>query len=284
MRLVIANPSSCGGKALEVATRFETYLRQEGVAFVTYKTLPTDNKEAIQKLIYKHNIHNISILGGDGTMNMVVNAIPHLNFTFHLIPAGTGNDLAKMVYGNYTEEFVFRLVSTSTRTQNIDCWKCNEHRFCNGFGAGFDGAVAHRMYQKNYWLPSKLKYWIEIFRLIFSYRSTTLEVNGKQTPVFMLAAANGQVYGGGFNVAPDAVAFDGLLDVIKIGKVSVLRRFIYLPKIEKGKHLHLDVIKHERVSSLQIRSPKPLPVHLDGEPILANNYRLSLEGQMKFIV
>lgn len=284
MRLVIANPTSCGGKALDTLERFSSFLKQEGLPFLVYKTKPQNNTPAIHQLISEYSIENITILGGDGTINIVLNALPHLNFKLHLIPAGTGNDLAKMIYEKVDEDITFSLVKERSSIKKIDSWKCNEYRFCNGFGAGFDGEIAHRMYQKKYWLPSKLKYWIEIFRLIFSYRSTEVEINGTKTDVFMLAAANGKVYGGSFNIAPNAVANDGLLEIVKIGKVSVLKRFFYLPKIEKGIHLDLDVIDYTKQSSLEIKSEKALPAHLEGEPILAKHYVIEKEGELQFIV
>jgi diacylglycerol kinase (ATP) len=284
MRLVIANPTSCGGKAIETLEQFSAFLRQKGLPFLVYNTKPENNTPEIRQLISKHSIENITILGGDGTINIVLNALPHLNFSLHLIPAGTGNDLAKMLYKEVDEESTFKLAIVHTNLKKIDSWKCNEHRFCNGFGAGFDGEIAHRMYQKKYWLPSKLKYWIEIFRLIFSYRSTEVEINGTKTDVFMLAAANGKVYGGGFNIAPLAIADDGLLEIVKIGKVPVLKRFLYLPKIEKGVHLDLDVIDYKRQNSLEIKSEKPLPAHLEGEPILATHYNITKEGQLTFVI
>lgn len=284
MRLVIANPSSCGGKAKEVSQRFIDFLEKNQQVYILYTTNAEENTNTIQSLITQHKIENISILGGDGTINIAINALPHLDFNLHLIPAGTGNDLAKMLYGSYSEKTVFQLVLDTKSTKEIDCWKCNEYRFCNGFGAGFDGAVAHSMFRKTYILPTKLKYWIEIFRHIFGYRSNHVSINGKPTPVFMLSAANGKVYGGGFNVAPLAEADDELLDIITISKVSVLKRFLYLPKIEKGKHLHLKEINRTQLNKIEIKAERPLPAHLDGEPILSDSYSIYLEGKMRFAI
>lgn len=284
MWLVIINPTSRGGKAKERGKRFVDYLAANNIEHQLYYTEAQNNEEAIQGIIADFNIKHISILGGDGTINMVVNALPHLDFTLHLVPAGTGNDLAKMLYAGYTEVSAFSLISNSSGMKEIDCWRCNEHLFCNGFGAGFDGAVAHSMFSKNYWLPTILKYWIEIFRLIVSYKSTTVKVNNKPMPVFMIVAANGKVYGGGFNIAPKAEIDDETLDIINVGKIPVLKRLQYLPKIEKGKHLHLKVIDYSKAKELNIKSAKPLPAQLDGEPILASSYNIRFAGKLKFVV
>ena len=95
----------------------------------------------------------------------------------------------------------------------------------------------------------------------------------------MLAAANGQVYGGGFKVAPLAFVNDGLLDIIEIAPVPVWKRFLYIPKIERGKHLNLDIISHSRADSITIQSTNALKAHLDGEPLLAKQYFIKHSGQ-----
>ena len=231
--LVFANPLACGGLAKNALIAYLEYLFAQNIRYVKHITLPKNNQEPVAELFSKNTIKAVSIIGGDGTINLAINCLPNLDVPIHVIPAGTGNDLAKMIYENPDLRDSFSIIKNLQNIKNIDSWTCNGRRFSNGFGAGFDGEVAHRMYGKTYWLGPKVKYWIEILKLIFTYRSKKVEINGNLKTCFMLAAANGKVYGGGFHVAPTAKIDDQLLDSIFISKVPVWKRFLYLPKIEK---------------------------------------------------
>ena len=282
--VVIANPAACGGKAIETYNRYADFLTIEMIPYIAYLTKGFNDEIPIKTLIEEERPEIISVIGGDGTLNITLNSLPDLNIYLHLIPAGTGNDFSKLVYEVLNERAIFQLVRGNYRLKQIDSWKCNKKRFINCFGAGFDGEIAKRMFNKTYFLPPKLKYYAEILKSIFTYKSTLLIINGKQQPCFMLAVANGSVYGGGFKIAPKADPTDSLVDLIIIGKVPVFMRFFYLPIIECGKHLNLDIITYSQNSIVTITSLTPLPAQIDGEPMLASSYNVTLEGKVSFLI
>ena len=284
--LIIYNPAAQGGASVAVWTRFEEFLCVNNIRFHCYTTLGKDDAEYIHLLMKSQAFTVVSIIGGDGTINLAVNALPHFDIPVHLIPAGSGNDLAKMIYseGIPTYSDIFRRVlSTNTPTIPVDIWKCNDRLFANGFGCGFDGSIAYdTKFKKGIW-GTKMKYWVEIVKHIFFYRSPTFTVNGVAYPTFMLSLANGQVYGGDFNVAPLAEVSDGLLDVVRITKVSVLLRFFYLPLVLMGKHLNKKVVSHDRLNRVVISANEPLTAHLDGEPMSEKEYEISHAGRIAFL-
>lgn len=276
--LVIFNPVAHSGKSQQDYDLFLQFLEANKISYTTYTTQKDDNAAHIEKIVKNGNYDCISVVGGDGTLNQTVNSLSAQQIPIHPIPAGTGNDLVKMVYPNLSQPDIFAKVLSSTY-QRVDLWQCNDAYFINGFGSGFDGAVSHATHGEQYPLLPKLKYWIEILKLIINFRSQPLFINGEKRSNFMLAAANGQVYGGGFKVAPLAFVNDGLLDIIEIAPVPVWKRFLYLPKIERGKHLNLDIISHSRADSITIQSTNALKAHLDGEPLLAKQYFIKHAGQ-----
>ncbi len=282
--LVIANPAASGGKSTEVYHRFTDFLKSHSIPFQEYLTKGTDDEKAIQALIEGNLPKTISVIGGDGTLNIVLNSLPSLKTKIHLIPAGTGNDFSKELYEGLNEEQIFELILQREKLKKVDVWRVNHKRFINCFGAGFDGEIAQRMYGKKYFLPSKLKYWLEILRSIFTYKSSKLTINGKTQSCFMMAVANGKVYGGGFKIAPLAETTDGLADLIIVGKVPIFKRFLYLPIIERGEHLKLDVITYSKSDHITIASERPLPAQIDGEPMLAEKYEISREGGIDFLI
>lgn len=283
--VVIVNPAACGGKALTVYKKYAHFLAIHAIEVDTYFTQGNNDENTIRALLKHKSPEIISVIGGDGTLNIVLNSLPNLDVFIHLIPAGTGNDLSKQIYDHSNENEIFELVTKELEIRKIDTWKCNDKRFINCFGAGFDGEIARRMFGKKYTiLPPKLKYWIEIFRSIFTYRSTVLTINDKAHTCFMIAVANGSVYGGGFNIAPKADFTDGLVDLVIIGKVPVLKRFFYLPIIQKGNHLGLGFISFSQNKSVKIITNQPLPAQIDGEPMLADSYYITQEGKINFLV
>ena len=285
--LIIYNPAAQGGASAKVWEEYERFLTSNLLKYSCYTTLGENDAGPLLKLIQTNDFNLISILGGDGTINLAINELPHLNIPVHLIPAGSGNDLAKMVYPEGTPsltQLFNRVLHTNPATQSVDIWRCNKRLFVNGFGCGFDGSIAYNTkFKKGIW-GTKMKYWVEIMKHILLYPSPTITVNSTEYRTFMLSAANGSVYGADFKVAPGANISDGKLDVVRIKKVWVPLRFFYLPLVLLGKHLGKKIVSYEQLDQLTISANKPIPAHLDGEPMNELEYKISKEGEMDMLV
>jgi diacylglycerol kinase (ATP) len=150
----------------------------------------------------------------------------------------------------------------------VDAGLCNGIYFINGVGIGFDGEVVRSMRKKRM-LPGHLAYLATVLKKIFLYREQEMKINiGNRSimeKIFMLSIANGSRYGGGFLVAPQSKIDDGLLDIVAIKKITPVKRIFYLPKVEKGKHLHLSFIDVFRSKKISIESNQLMRAHLDGE-------------------
>jgi diacylglycerol kinase family enzyme len=284
--LIVFNPAAQGGATAAVLEEYKRFLHDKGIAYYCYITLGQNDAEHLHTLLQNNEFKLISIIGGDGTINLTINALPRLNIPFHLIPSGSGNDLAKMIYPDsiptYHEIFK-RILAKTPKTKSIDIWRCNDQLFANGFGCGFDGSIAYDTKFKKGLLGTKMKYWVEIVKHIFFYTSPDISVNGKAYATFMLSAANGSVYGGDFKVAPNASISDGKLDIVRIKKVWVPLRLFYLPLVIMGKHLGTSIAEHEQLDQLTIVANKPIPAHLDGEPMSKKEYIISKECKMEVL-
>lgn len=283
--LIVFNPAAQGGKSHLALTPYLTILKQEGFAYSLYQTNGNDDTEKIQKLMDEHPFDLISIVGGDGTINITLQALPHFDTPLHIIPAGTGNDLVKMLYANQSLQRILQIpFNNQQEFSSIDVWTCNQKRFINGFGAGFDGAIAQKTQLKKILFSSQAKYWIEIIKHLFIYRSFQAKINGENKQVFMLSAANGKVYGGGFKVAPNANISDGKLEIILCKPVSLFKRMYFLPLVKLGRHLHKSAIEYQQLEEITIASDCPIPAQLDGEPLIEKNFHIRKTGQVKVIV
>ncbi len=210
---------------------------------------------------------DIFIVGGDGTLNYFINLYPGIKLPLVILKGGTGNDFHWLLFGNKTFDEQLRS-ALNEDPKPIDMGKCNERFFINGVGIGFEGAVAKALTGKKKH-PGKTSFLICILQKIVTYRSmyysiksVKFNLSGKK---LFVDISNGRRAGGGFYVAPQAKADDGLLDVIISDALNLFQRLFYLPVIEKGNHLNLRCIQHSLTDKILIESNGPIQYHLDGE-------------------
>ncbi len=264
---IVCNPSSGKGVPLKVLPQFENYLSAQGFLYQTYiHNMPK----------HLNGFTDLVILGGDGTVNYVLNHFKHISIPVGIIACGTGNDIAISLHGKKTFNQQFEAVIHGA-LHPTDAGKCNEKLFLNGVGIGFDGWVVKRLLAKRLF-KGKAAYYSTVISLLAFYKesSVTIEIDEQQfeTHLFMLSAANFQTYGGGFMVAPKATSNDKQLDVITISKLPVWKRLKYLPVIEKGKHLELNLpfVDFKNGKQIKIKAHQPLQAHLDGEHMQAQEF------------
>ena len=211
---------------------------------------------------------DIWIVGGDGTLNYFFNLYTDFSLPIVIYNGGTGNDFHWVLYGkmSFDEQL---LLALSAAPKPIDLGKCNDKFFINGVGIGFEGEVSRSLTgkKKN---PGKASFMAMVLQKIFSYRSATYTIEMNDTKIadkkfLMIDVSNGSRAGGGFHIAPDARADDGLFDVVLINSLYPLQRLRWLPVIEKGKHLELPFIHHSRTKKIVVESKEPVLFHLDGE-------------------
>lgn len=268
---VICNRLSGKGKPLKLLPAFEAYLVKEGVNYQSFTGELPASLTGFSDLV---------IMGGDGTLNYVLNHFKAIDIPVGYISCGTGNDIGMLLFGgkSFNEQFV---TSLHAPPRKIDVGSCNGRLFLNGAGIGFDGWVVKRLLAKSLF-KGKAAYYSTVISLLLFYRETrvtvTVDDTTYETELFMLNAANGKSYGGGFLVAPFADITDGLLEFILIRKISLMKRLLYLPVIEKGKHMEksLPFIDYKLARKITVDSDQVLQAHLDGEYMAARHFEIEL--------
>jgi len=229
---------------------------------------------------------DIWIVGGDGTLNYFVNHYPDIKLPLVIFNGGTGNDFHWLLYGKIDLEEQLQL-ALSASPKPIDLGKCNDRFFINGVGVGFEGEVAKSLTGKKK-RAGKASFMAMILRKIFSYHSTTYRVIADDktmaTKKYMIIdVSNGSRAGGGFHIAPQAKANDGLFDIVLIDAMAPLKRLRWLPVIEKGKHLGLSFVQHLRAKKIIIESNSAIQSHLDGKNYATNKLEIEiLPGKLLF--
>jgi diacylglycerol kinase (ATP) len=269
---IFINPRAGTGKYRFIETAIRKFLVEEKVAFRVYdKTWPLAPKQ------FTH----IFIVGGDGTLNHFLNKYPHTKIPISLFQAGTGNDFAWKLSGNKSLSEQLNIALNGVPLA-VDAGLCNGRYFINGVGIGFDGAVVKDFLNFRKWMPGNLAYYWTVLQTISGYRSKQLSIDinqGKElvnARCFMITVANGSRFGGNFIVAPQSSLTDNQLDLVIIKAVNVLRRYFYLPRMKKGRHLSLPFVKTSKIQSVSVSAEKPIAAHLDGELMVSQEFDIKI--------
>jgi len=216
-------------------------------------------------------------VGGDGTVNEVVNGIAGLDVELALIPRGTGGDFVR-TFGIPRKLDRAVEVALRGRTRAIDLgrgryrsWagEDEDSYFANIASAGMSGAIAKRTNETSKALGGKVSYAWATVAVFSRWRSdeVRVRVDGTERAGRMhdVIVANGRYLGGGMKMVPEAEPDDGLLDVLLIGDLTKRDLLLTMPKTYRGKHLPHPKATLLRGTTVEIDAPEPLPVELDGE-------------------
>jgi diacylglycerol kinase (ATP) len=218
-------------------------------------------------------------VGGDGTLNEVVNGIAGRDVELATIPLGTGMDFGR-TYGipSRFDDAVRVAVGGNART--IDAGRVRyrtwagepaERFFANVSSVGMSGAVAQRANGMSKALGGKATFFYALTRVFLEWQNTDVTVRfddaERRGRMHDVIVANGVWHGGGMMLAPEAAPDDGRFDVVLIGDVSKLDFLTTAPKIYKGKHVHHPKVEVLRSVRVEVDAPVQLPIELDGEQV-----------------
>ena len=218
-------------------------------------------------------------VGGDGTLNEVVNGIAGRDVDLATIPLGTGMDFGR-TYGIPTKFEDAVRVALEGKPRTIDAGRVSyrtwggddaERWFANVGSVGMSGAVAQRANGMSKALGGKATFFYALTRVFFEWENTDVTVrfdgeerHGKMHDVIV---ANGVWHGGGMMLAPDARPDDGAFDVIMIGDVGKVDFLTTAPKLYKGKHVGHPKIEVVRTARVEVDAAERLPIELEGEQV-----------------
>lgn len=273
--IFLVNPISGGSKKDNVLKEIEKVAKEKDL---DYKILPTNAEgdyEFLKHRIAKEKITDIVIIGGDGTVNQVTNALRGTNVRFGIIPFGSGNGLAFSAGIPKKPMQAFEHI-LNAKTKPVDAFFINDHYSCMLSGIGFDAKVAHDFAAKT--SRGLITYTQQTIINYFKAQPYQFEItiNGFSffTEAFFISIANSNQFGNNFTIAPHANLSDGLLDVVVVQKMNKARLpFAVLRQLRGNNKLQqlVDDISKKSVLNFQttgltIKNLKLAPLHVDGEP------------------
>ena len=201
-RIFIVNPTSGKGRSLEIMKYIETQCKLKNYDYKIFYTEKKDDAKLIADY-FKNTYSIVYSVGGDGTLNEVSSGLAHGNSFMSIIPAGTGNDFYKTIKNK--EEGLF----------DIDLGQVNNKNFINIASIGIDAeACVNADIMKKLKVPNKAVYTASFIYTYLKYHNQNIKLDNIERAITLLTVANGQYYGGGYKIAPDAKINDGMLNVI----------------------------------------------------------------------
>jgi YegS/Rv2252/BmrU family lipid kinase len=265
----------------------ETWLPQVGLQYEVAKTTRPLEATELAQVAVKQSRPVVVAVGGDGTLNEVVNGFFHngapipSTTKLAMVPLGTGGDFrrtlripldTKAAIDVLRTGLVRRLDAGCVTYQTPDGATAVRH-FINIADAGLGGEVVYRVNRGSKRLGS-MTYKVGSGLALLSYKNKpmTVVIDGSTHELpraQQVVVANCQFFGGGMQMAPSASPTDGVFDVIVIkdaGKIETMRG---INDFLAGKHLDngnpkIELLYGKRIT---VTSPEKVRIDLDGEDV-----------------
>jgi len=284
--VVVVNPNSQGGNVGKRWPHLADQIRRE-VPFEEVVTHGPGDATRLTREALKGGAKRVVALGGDGTINEVVNGFfengtpvaPDAALGY--LPQGTGGDFRKTL--GVPKDFAEAVACLARdHRRRIDVGRIDHatpgggrgvRMFANIASFGMSGPVDHAINDSKkrfgslsfLWATTKttLRYKNQRVRMRFDDDKDTVDLT-----INTVAIANGRFFGGGMMIAPDAQLDDGMFDVVAMGDLGLRELVMNSRRVYKGTHLSLDKVSVRRAKVVQADPADPgekVELDVDGE-------------------
>jgi diacylglycerol kinase (ATP) len=275
-RLVVAiNPFARFGSSRDVGPMVTAKLRALGHEVIdlvapTYEDLIADARRELAS-----RPDALIVVGGDGMVNLGTNLVAGTGVPLGLIPAGTGNDMARALGIPHEDQLAaldILIEALNRPARVIDAGYVTtsdgtERWFGCMLSAGFDAVVNERANTLKY-PRGKSRYTVALLLELLTIKPIqyriTLDGATLDTGGMLVSVGNGISLGGGMKVTPNAKVDDGLLDILVVGPLSRLNFLRIFPKVFKGTHLTEPKVTVYRAKKIRIEADAVV-AYADGE-------------------
>jgi len=290
---IIVNPVAGNGNAEKVLPQVKKMFSDMEINYdISITERPLHASELAQDAAEK-GYHIVAAMGGDGTVNEVLNGLMtanqngHKNSALAVIGAGRGNDFAFGAGIPSSLENDCELLKNGNR-RTIDVGRVfvdgsdQGRYFGNGIGIGFDTVVGFEAAKMKH-LSGFPAYLVAALKTLFFYFKpphVRIKFDGKELyqPALMISVMNGRRMGGGFMMAPDGNPGDGFFDFCIVSYGNRLRLLALMLNFMKGtqkgkKEVTTGLTKRIEITAMQ----GSLPAHADGETLCEQGEKLLAE-------
>ena len=219
---------------------------------------------------YKKTEYIIFSIGGDGTLNRVVNCLAKTKNIIGVIPYGTGNDFYKTMKKQF-----------ETGINDCDLVKINDRYFINTACFGIDADIAYNKESiKSKFIPRSQRYNASIIKSFLKYkpRYFKIEVNNKviENDFATVVVCNGEYYGNGYNIGADSKLNNDRVDLYVANNLNRVSLAKLILKMKNGKHVNDKNIVKLETKKLVIKLKEKVKANIDGEILEDNKFNIEV--------
>ncbi|TRO66704.1 diacylglycerol/lipid kinase family protein [Christiangramia sabulilitoris] len=264
--LLVVNPISGDTEKVKIISRVRKHIENVQANFHLYSTTGENDKENILSRIKDHKIDRVLVAGGDGTINLVANAIKDFNIAMGIIPAGSANGLA--VNFNIPEDLDEQImISLGSNTIDLDLI-CLDDSICLHLSdLGINAELIKNYDQSS--IRGKFGYLLNSIPTLIQSEfpfEFTIETESRrlEARAILLGIANANKYGTGANVNPKGVPNDGKFEILIFKKLSITD---IIKTLRNESDLDPDFVEIIQSKKAKVYSKKPVAFQIDGEYI-----------------
>ncbi|NLK27835.1 MAG: diacylglycerol kinase family lipid kinase [Clostridiales bacterium] len=283
----IINPKSSSGKGIRYWWTVKRELDNQEIPYTATFTKFVGHATQIAEQICNScdQIKRIVVLGGDGTVNEVINGFKsYKDILLGYIPSGSSNDLARSLKISKDPVKALERILKPVRFEYLDHGKIEfldqdipPRKFACSSGIGYDANVCFEVASSplkkrlNRFGAGKLVYLAIAIKQVLTVKQTsgTVIIDGTKKDTYkkilLVSSMIHKYEGGGLAMAPHANPTDGKLSVTMVHGMSKLKVIVLLPTILFGKHIHFKGVETFDCSTIEIIADQKLAVHTDGE-------------------
>jgi len=277
---LIVNPAAGAGRTARKWPQIRGLLKSIGLRFEHDLTEAPEHAIALARAAAEKGYEMVVSVGGDGTINEVVNGLYDAGSigrtALGIIGTGTGSDYIRTIgIPRHPEEACRRLVNPGRITvdlgvaEYVSRGRTVKRLFINFAGLGFDAEVVKATTHRFKTLGGLPAYLAGLLNTLLFYHGIEVVLNldgqTEDRKICVVLIGNGKYGGGGMLAMPDADPKDGLFDVLIIDDLSKPDLLWSLPRIYRGTHLTHPRVTLKRARNIEIRAGQPTSIQADGE-------------------
>lgn len=206
-------------------------------------------------------------VGGDGSINDILNGLRGTDTVLGILPKGSGNGMARTL-GIPLNDAQAIAVLNRCKEAAVDIGYANDQLFISNAGVAFDALISRKFSLSK--RRGLLAYSWLVTRYLWTYRPQKWRIragNGKEREeeAFIVCVANGRQFGYDFSIAPDADWRDGLLDLVIIRPFPKIYGLLLAWRLWKGTILQSRYVSRMRVKTVSISHPQLKELQTDGD-------------------
>ena len=269
---IIINPVSGGfspNAARVRAQLAQTVADARGDAVEIFLTEAVGHARELAAAALRRGVGLVVAWGGDGTINEVASALAFGTVPLGIIPAGSGNGLARELGVDLQPERAL-IDALGATPRPMDVGDVDGRLFVNIAGIGVDAFVASRF------SLARRRGFLGYINLTAQALATYVPMTYRMTSAagsvtaraLLVTIANSAQFGNGARIAPGARVDDGLLDLVVLEERWRLATVMQLPRLFTGTADRIRGCTIQRIQEVTIEADEPMTYHVDGEPVV----------------